>query len=237
MLKLVPALARNLSPEVADVLVQSVDDRLRPSRSVAEIAKDAAGSDLKGGGLLAQIVSWLGRGGLGSGTPTSAVGQVDQIVKRREETLNVDEGRVLTLTAISTAHEVSSQIRAERLRQARQAFNAALVLMIVGVLVIFIGVGLLLAGGLTAGTVTAGLGVVCEIASLLLFNFYRETNNRLDAIARDLTLLEVARTGVFLIEKVTDPTKRDEAIIEIVRSLQRADKRNPPEPASGASAS
>lgn len=127
----------------------------------------------------------------------------------------------LTLEAIQAAHDAATNMRNERMRQARITFNAALSLAVLGVLIIFAGVALLLIrDAITAGALSTGVGAITEVFSAILFRLNHETNNRLDEIGRDLSAVEVARIAMSLIDQIGDPHKRDDAIIELTKDLR-----------------
>lgn len=127
---------------------------------------------------------------------------------------------VITATALSEAHEVTNNLRGERLRQARAAFNAALLLMVVGILIIFGGVALVVfREAVTGGAVTTAVGAVVEVVSALLFKFSNDAQNRLDDMGRHLNAIEAAQVAVNLIAKIEDPGKRDDAVREAATVL------------------
>lgn len=126
----------------------------------------------------------------------------------------------ITNYALSEAHGVTRTLRSERLRQAKSAFNAALVLAVVGVLIIFGGVSLiLLKEAAIGGAITTAVGAVVEIVSALLFKFSNDAQNRLDEMGRHLNAIEAAQVAVKLIRKIEDPSKRDDAIRETANLL------------------
>jgi hypothetical protein len=167
---------------------------------------------------------------LGKGLKTRGVQQRSE--KRTPQTieeiqveakaLSPSEERELTLDALAHAYDAANGLRAERLRQAQWTFNAALALAVVGVLIVFVGVGLLLFRDAVApGALTAGIGAVTEVMSALLFRFNHETNNRLDEIGKTLSAIQAAQIAMTLIDKIEDPTKRDDAIREAAKDLRR----------------
>ena len=158
---------------------------------------------------------------LESGPIVNAPQELDVLLKRGETTTNIAGSRGITLDAIAAAHDAAIDLRAERMRQARFTFNAALSLAVLGVLIIFSGVALLLFRDAVApGALTASIGAVTEIVSAVLFKLNHETNGRLDDIGRDLSAIEAARIAMTLIEKIADPTKRDDAIKELAKDLR-----------------
>jgi hypothetical protein len=147
--------------------------------------------------------------------------ELEYILQKQEQQLTPTKTRNLTLEAIQTAHDAANGIRTERMRQAKFTFNAALSLAIIGVLIIFAGVSLLLfRDAVAAGSITAGIGAVTEVVSAILFRLNHETNNRLDEIGRDLSAIEAARIAMTLIDNITDPSKKDDAIRELAKDLR-----------------
>jgi hypothetical protein len=149
--------------------------------------------------------------------------QVKEFISSAEEIsahLTLDDKLDITNEALSEAHKVTGTLRSERLRQARSAFNAALVLAVLGVLIIFGGISLVLFKDATVGgAITAAVGAVVEVVSALLFKFSNDAQNRLDDMGRHLNAIEAAQVAVKLIGKIEDPAKRDDAIRETVGLL------------------
>lgn len=140
-------------------------------------------------------------------------------LSKQEKRLGADEA--LTMKALAAAHNAANVLRVERIRQAKNTFNAALALVVIGVLIIFVGVGLLLfRDSVNAGVLTTAIGGVIEVISALLFKLNHETNNRLDEIGKDLSSIEAAKIAMTLIDKIEDPSKRDDAIREAARDLR-----------------
>ncbi len=107
------------------------------------------------------------------------------------------------------------------MRQAKAAFNIALTLMIVGVLVIFAGVALLyFKEGIEQGLITVVVGAVSEILSVIVLGFNRETNNRLDDLRKDMSVIETARVGLSFAKQIENQEKRDNAISELSLKIQ-----------------
>jgi hypothetical protein len=153
--------------------------------------------------------------------PEQATPETIEQIQDKAKALPQGEERNLTLEAIASAYGTANGVRTERLRQAQLTFNAALGLAVVGVLIIFVGVGLLLfREAVAAGTLTAGIGAVTEVISALLFRLNHETNNRLDEIGKNLSAIQGAQIAMTLIDKIEDPAQRDEAIREAARNLR-----------------
>jgi hypothetical protein len=134
-----------------------------------------------------------------------------------------DRGYDVGFKALDAGQAEATRIRNERMRQAKMTFNAALALAVLGVLLIFGGVALLLfRDAVSAAALTASVGAVTEVFSAVLFKFNSDTNNRLDAIGRDLSYLNAARVGLAATRMIEDSATRDEAVRDVLRNLQRA---------------
>lgn len=127
------------------------------------------------------------------------------------------------IEALDETYYSASCVLSERMRQAKLAFNAALSLMVFGVLIIFLGVGLLwLKDGFGPGLITVAIGAVSEVMSLLVFKLNNSANNRLDELRKDLSVLETARVGLSIAKQIDNQEKRDHAISELSLRLQLA---------------
>ena len=125
------------------------------------------------------------------------------------------------IEALDETYQSTAEIVSERMRQAKTAFNVAIALMVIGVLIIFIGVVLLyLKESVESGLITVGIGAISEILSIIVFGFNKETNNRLDELRKDMSVIEIARVGLIIAKEIEDQEKRDHAISELSLSLQ-----------------
>ena len=132
---------------------------------------------------------------------------------------DIDDHSV-TINTLTTARNSAVEYRKERGRQAKLAFNAALVLSIVGILIIFVGVILLFVkDSVTPGAITAGVGAISEIVSLLLFKLSKDANGRYDDVGKDLSRIDRAKEASDIARQIDDPAKRDQALREVVKSL------------------
>ena len=73
----------------------------------------------------------------------------------------------------------------ERLRQAKFSFNVTLGLTIVSASISIFGIGLLFSGKVTEGSVATAGGLTSNIVSVGLLKFTKETNDRLERLAKE----------------------------------------------------
>ncbi|WP_018417410.1 TRADD-N-associated membrane domain-containing protein [Teredinibacter turnerae] len=148
-----------------------------------------------------------------------------QVSDRQKLYLTGDqESEIATEAAIEALDETyhsTAGIVSERMRQAKLAFNVAISLMVVGVVIVFAGIGLLwVKESFESGLITVAVGAVSEIISLLVFKFNSETNNRLDVLRKDLSIIETARVGLSIAKQIENQEKRDHAISQLSLRLQ-----------------
>jgi hypothetical protein len=125
------------------------------------------------------------------------------------------------IEALDETYQSTAGIVSERMRQAKLAFNVAISLMVVGVVIVFAGIGLLwVKESFESGLITVAVGAVSEIISLLVFKFNSETNNRLDVLRKDLSIIETARVGLSIAKQIENQKKRDHAISQLSLRLQ-----------------
>lgn len=120
---------------------------------------------------------------------------------------------------ISDTYETLSEFRKERERQAKYSYNAALSLIITGVLIVFLGVLLLFRKSIAEGSITAGVGAISNIIGGTILKFYKDTNNRMDNLNNDLFTLNSAKVQYALILKISDTTQRDTELSKLVSSI------------------
>lgn len=141
-------------------------------------------------------------------------------VKEISNRIGPEEDDLLTLEAISDGQNATKAYRDERMRQAKWSFNAAIVLLVLGVLIIFAGIStILLTDKQIGGVIGTSVGAIVEVVSALLFKFNNDVNGRLDEVNKTLLVLESARVAIRLISKIEDPGKRDDAIRETALSV------------------
>jgi len=81
--------------------------------------------------------------------------------------------------------EMKQDVTQERLRQAKLSFNATLGLTMLSASMSILGIGMLFSGKIPEGTVTTAGGLASEIVSVQLLKFTKETNDRLDRLAKE----------------------------------------------------
>ncbi len=81
--------------------------------------------------------------------------------------------------------EMERDVIQERLRQAKSIFNATLGLTMLSASMSILGIVMLFSGKIPEGTVTTGGGLASEIVSVQLLKFTKETNDRLDRLAKE----------------------------------------------------
>ena len=86
-------------------------------------------------------------------------------------------------SCIKTYSAVELSIAQERLRQARWSFNLALAMTAAFAVISLVGVGLLLSGKTTEGSVAAAGGFASSVRCLQLA---KDTNDRLDKVAAEI---------------------------------------------------
>jgi hypothetical protein len=147
---------------------------------------------------------------------------VDTIRKTIGSALPENEERKITISALNEARNSTVAVRLERMRQAKLAFNAAVALLVVGVLIILLGIALMILKDNSAGAaITTAVGATVEVISALLFKFNSETNNRLDETGKYLYRIEAAQLAMNIASKIEDRAKRDDGIREAVLALSK----------------
>ena len=81
--------------------------------------------------------------------------------------------------------EMERDVIKERLRQAKFSFNMTLGLTIVSASISIVGIGMLFSGKIPEGAVAIGSGLTSNIVSVGLLKFTKETNDRLDRLAKE----------------------------------------------------
>ena len=93
--------------------------------------------------------------------------------------------------------------------------------MIIGVAIVFLGVGLLhIKESFESGLISIVVGAVSEILSVIVISFNKETNNRLDELRKDMSIIETARVGLSIAKQIESHEKRNDAISELSLKIQ-----------------
>ncbi|NOU16045.1 MAG: hypothetical protein HOO91_00610 [Bacteroidales bacterium] len=143
--------------------------------------------------------------------------KLESIIPEKAETKKEFDDDIYFI--ISNTYETLSVFRQERERQAKNTFNAALGLIIAGILIVFIGVYLLFKKNVTEGAVTSSVGAISNILGGTIIKFYRDTNNRMDRLNNDLFVLNTAKVQYAMILKIGDSKKRDSELSELIKSI------------------
>lgn len=120
---------------------------------------------------------------------------------------------------IHIARDQLNHQRQERLHQARTIFTITLIALVVGIVLVFAGVIGIYVVNLTVGTITAASGIIVDILSTVVLSLNRETNNRLDTIAEELSVLDRTAMAMHYIGYISDTRKRDQAMTDLIRYL------------------
>ena len=146
--------------------------------------------------------------------------KIKQFQIEKDKKLPPDQSWRLTEDFVQSTFTSISQFRQERLRQARATFNFALIFTIIGVILIFFGIMLFYLDKISAGIISTSVGAISEVTSVILFKLNKDSNDRLDETAKDLSILERLRIGIYYIDQIKDFSKRDEAIQQLTEDIQ-----------------
>lgn len=120
---------------------------------------------------------------------------------------------------ISSTYDTLIKLKAERDRQSKNSFNAALSMIISGILIVFVGVYLLFRKNITEGVLSSSIGALSNIIGGAIMKFYKDTNNRMDGINKDLFTLNTAKVRYALVLKIKDNDKRDNELSDLIKSI------------------
>jgi len=151
---------------------------------------------------------------------TSKIEEVKLLVRDLQSKLPTDISEKIETDFTDVAYENLKDIQRERIRQAKMAFNVALGLMVIGILIIFTGIILLFLEKTSAGIVTSIVGTVTNVISFLTFRFSKEANDRLDQINQDLKIIEKTRWASKMIEEIDDPTIKNKAKAKLADAIK-----------------
>jgi hypothetical protein len=115
--------------------------------------------------------------------------------------------------------------QAERRYQAKFSFWVAIILLVVGTVLITAGIICALLSilpmGMQIGVATSLIGIVINVTGRRPFAIHKDANDRYDQLSQELRNLTVADAGIhYIATYITDPAKKDEAIIDLVKRLQ-----------------
>jgi hypothetical protein len=125
---------------------------------------------------------------------------------------------------ISNTYETLCNFRKERERQAKNSFNVALTLVIVGVLIVFGGVFLLFKKNIVEGVLSSTVGSISSIIGGTIIKLYKDTNDRMDKLDANLSTLNYAKVQYALILKINDEKKRDVELSMLIKSIGKISK-------------
>ncbi len=120
---------------------------------------------------------------------------------------------------IETRYNYLNKQRQHRLDQAHLAFRVALISLILGIGLIFIGIVCIFFANLSVGIVTAASSIIPNVITILAFRLNKDENDRLDIVAKELGVLEKTSEAMNYIGRIEDKEARDKAIIELAQRL------------------
>lgn len=107
-------------------------------------------------------------------------------------------------------------IREEILRQAKLAYNCALLAVFLGIILISAGIVFIYLNKLEITIVSSIVGILSEFISAILFNFSNKANDKLEKVQKDLSKFENAKVGLELINNIEDQSTKDAALSKLI---------------------
>ncbi len=107
-------------------------------------------------------------------------------------------------------------IREEILRQAKLAYNCALLAVFLGIILISAGIVFIYLNKLEITIVSSIVGILSEFISAILFNFSNKANDKLENVQKDLSKFENAKVGLELINNIEDQSTKDAALSKLI---------------------
>lgn len=126
----------------------------------------------------------------------------------------------LVFSAISSTHAAIKHQTKEVKRQARLSFNAALMLIVIGSLVMIFGVFMSFSEHVPEGVLTAGSGIISALVGRFAMSMYRESNESYLALNKKLNVVVIAQTQYTLIRTLSSKKERDEAVKALIINIQ-----------------
>ena len=125
---------------------------------------------------------------------------------------------------ISSTYETLCDFRRERERQAKNSFNVALSLVIIGVLIVFGGIFLFFKKNIVEGLLSSTVGSISSIIGGTIIKLYKDTNDRMDKLNANLSTLNYVKVQYALILKINDEKKRDVELSMLIKSIGKIQK-------------
>lgn len=151
---------------------------------------------------------------------SNKIEEVNKLVGNLQSTLPSELSEKIEADFTDVAYENLKDIQEERLRQARTSFNAALILMVIGILIIFAGIILVFLEKTSSGIITLIVGAVTNAISALTFRFNKEANDRLDQVNHDLKIIEKTRWASKMIDDIDDPKMKNKAKAKLAETIK-----------------
>jgi len=136
-------------------------------------------------------------------------------LERKFDSIQINEKKITNefsdevYAVIANTYETLSDFRIERERQAKNSYNAAIGLIISGIIIVFSGVYLLFRKSITEGALASSIGAISNIIGGTILKFYKDTNDRMDKLNSDLFILNSTKVQYALILKINDVPTRD----------------------------
>lgn len=123
------------------------------------------------------------------------------------------------LAEVQLRRDLLNQQRQRQLAQGRIVFFTALALLSFGVLLALAGILGIYFFNLAAGTITVASGTIIDLISAVVLRFNKQENERLDALTKELSILDRTTMAMQYIHQISDAEKKDQAILDLAKQL------------------
>ncbi|WP_432664664.1 hypothetical protein R9X47_00300 [Wukongibacter baidiensis] len=124
-----------------------------------------------------------------------------------------------SIGALENTIDSIEAIREEILRQAKLAYNCALLAVFIGIILIFVGIFFIYLNKIQITIISSIAGILSEFISAVLFKFSNKANDKLEKVQRDLSKFENAKIGLELINNIEDQSTKDAALSKLIDEI------------------
>lgn len=123
------------------------------------------------------------------------------------------------LAVLEQTFEETERVLKEIKRQAKISFDAALILILCGTLLVFGGIYALYRNNMLTGWITTAAGAVMDVLSGGIMVLYKSVNKRLDEANHDLLILSKVRAQYAIIQNISNQTVRTKELRKLIGSM------------------
>lgn len=133
--------------------------------------------------------------------------------------LSEERLRIYDMEVFEDASNSTEEIYQERIRQARQSFNIASIILIIGLIALFLGIIIAFLGLMPQGITVAAIGTAFEALGAIILKLNKDANDRIDKLGERANCMKNTLVALEITQRLSRKYLKDQATMEIIRDI------------------